>query len=61
MRTRNEREGVRTANGVDKVPTGSRLRRELDFVHRFPSFPWFSSVGNAYEQSTLKLMLHIVG
>ena len=34
-------------------------------VHRFPfsfGFPWFcSSVGNAYEWSTLKLMLHIVG
>ena len=40
--------GATAANGVDRVQAGSRFRRELDFVHRFPLFPWLSSVGNAY-------------
>ena len=42
------------ANGVDPVQAGIRIRREFDFVHRLPVFPWFSSwFGNAYERSTL--------
>ena len=45
LRTRNGREGARTANRVDGVQVGSRFRRELDFVHRFRLFPWFSSFG----------------
>ena len=53
--------GERTADGVDRVQAGGRLRRELDLAHRCPLFPpWFSSLGNAYEWSTLKLMLHTV-
>ena len=45
--------------GVDGVQAGSRSRREslIDFVHiGFLLFPWFSSVGNVYEWSTLKLI-----
>ena len=42
-------EGARTANGIDRVQAGSRFRKELDFVHRFPLLPWFSSGGNASE------------
>ena len=45
----NEQEGARTAIEVDPGLAGSRFKTELDFVHRFPLFPWFSSVGNAYE------------
>ena len=31
-----EKEGERTANGVDRAQVGSRCRNELDFVHRAP-------------------------
>ena len=32
----NEKEGERTADGVDRAQAGSRYRKELDFVHRAP-------------------------
>ena len=41
----NEKEGERTADGVDRAQAGSRYRKELDFVHRLLLFPWFSSFG----------------
>ena len=55
-------------NGVDKRKwSRSEFKPEAGskgsfptFVFRFPLFPWFSSVGNAYEWSTLKLIPHIV-
>ena len=39
---RNEKEGAKTANRVDKPKVG---RREVDSVHGFPMFPRFSSFG----------------
>ena len=45
VRVSNEKEGERTANGVDRAQAGSRYRKELDFVHRLLLFPWFSSFG----------------
>ena len=36
----NDREGARTANGVDRVQAGNRFRRKLDYLcYGFPLFP----------------------
>ena len=32
----NEKQGEKTADGVDRAQAGSRYRKELDFVHRAP-------------------------
>ena len=36
IRISNEKEGERTANGVDRAQAASTYRKELDFVHRAP-------------------------
>ena len=43
-------------NGVDRVHAGSRFRRKLDAVPRFPLFPSYSSsIGNAYAFKVLNV------
>ena len=57
---RGKERGTQQVNGVRWSSSRSRFRREL-VAHRFPLFAWFSSSGNAYKWSALKvIMLHTV-
>ena len=55
----NEKEGERTADGVDRAQAGSRYRKELDFAHGAPFVSVFCFRSDQ-EGPKLKNMLHIV-